>query len=129
MAVTLLIVAGWLVGDVIGGAVARWTLAAGGGLAAIAVAAAKVRWLVAVPVISAAFIGALLGRGVVRALCLPAGCPLTEAVAAVLTGLGALVGVGLVVSLATRSFEEYRQASATHRAPHDEHQADGGAEH
>ena len=38
-------------------------------------------------------------------------------VAAVVTGLGALVGVGLVVALVTRSFDEYHEAVAANRPP------------
>ncbi len=61
--------------------------------------------------------GALVGQGIVRALCLPGSCPAFEATAAVLTGLGALVGVGLVVALVTRSFDEYHEAIAANRPP------------
>ena len=43
-------------------------------------------------------------------LCEPEGCVAFEAGAAIITGIGALVGIGLVVALATRSFDEYSDA-------------------
>lgn len=69
-----------------------------------------VRPLVAAPVGIGAGIGAYLGGTIVGVLCQPAGCPAFEAVAATTTGIGALVGIGLVVALATRSFDEYEEA-------------------
>ena len=47
---------------------------------------------------------------IVGVLCEPAGCIAFEAVAATTTGIGALVGIGLVVALATRSFDEYQES-------------------
>ncbi|MDJ0664500.1 MAG: hypothetical protein QNJ75_08055 [Acidimicrobiia bacterium] len=70
----------------------------------------QVRPLVAAPVGVGAGVGAYLGGKIVSVLCEPAGCPAFEATAATTTGIGALVGIGLVVALATRSFEEYREA-------------------
>lgn len=69
-----------------------------------------VRPLVAAPVGIGAGIGAYLGGTIVGVLCEPAGCPAFEAAAATTTGIGALVGIGLVVALATRSFDEYQEA-------------------
>lgn len=69
-----------------------------------------VRPLVAAPVGIGAGIGAYLGGTIVGVLCEPAGCPAFEATAASATGIGALVGIGLVVALATRSFDEYQEA-------------------
>ena len=71
-----------------------------------------VRPLVAAPVGIGAGIGAYLGGTIVGVLCEPAGCAAFEATAAVTTGIGALVGIGLVVALASRSFEEYRESQS-----------------
>ena len=70
----------------------------------------RVRPIVAAPVGIGAGIGAYLGGTIVGVLCEPAECPAFEAAAATTTGVGALVGIGLVVALATRSFDEYREA-------------------
>ena len=69
-----------------------------------------VRPFVATTVGVGAGLGAFLGGKIVAVLCEPSGCPAFEATAATTTGLGALVGIGLVVALATRSFDEYREA-------------------
>jgi len=104
-----------LVGSVAGWAVDRsaaWATI--GAVVALGIAAMililGVRPLVAAPVGVGAGIGAYLGGTIVGVLCEPAGCPGFEAVAATTTGIGALVGIGLVVALATRSFDEYREA-------------------
>lgn len=76
-----------------------------------------VRPLVAAPVGIGAGIGAYLGGTIVGVLCEPAGCPAFEATATFATGIGALVGIGLVVALATRSFEEYQEAMERGAAP------------
>lgn len=69
-----------------------------------------VRPLVAAPVGIGAGVGAYLGGTIVGVLCEPAGCAAFEAAAATTTGIGALVGIGLVVALATRSFDEFRDS-------------------
>ena len=71
-----------------------------------------IRPVVAVPVAVGAGIGAYVGGTIVGVLCEPEGCPAFEAFGAITTGIGALVGVGLVVALATRSFDEYRESVA-----------------
>ncbi len=76
-----------------------------------------VRPLVAAPVGTGAGIGAYLGGTIVGVLCDPAGCPAFEAAAASATGIGALVGIGLVMALATRSFDEYREATRRGATP------------
>jgi hypothetical protein len=70
----------------------------------------EVRPLVAAPVGIGAGIGAYLGGTIVGVLCEPAGCPAFETVAATTTGIGALVGIGLVVALATKSFDEFQES-------------------
>lgn len=72
----------------------------------------RVRPLASLAVTAGSAVGALVGQRIVRVLCLPSECPGLEAVAAILTGIGALVGIGLVVALVIRSFDEYRTASA-----------------
>ena len=76
-----------------------------------------VRPFVAVPVAVGAGIGAFLGGTVVGVLCEPQGCPAFEAGAAITTGIGALVGIGLVVALTTRSFDEYYEAMQHGKRP------------
>lgn len=76
-----------------------------------------VRPLVAIPVGLGAGVGAYLGGTIVGVLCEPAGCPAFEAAAATTTGIGALVGIGLVVALATRSFDEYQESQQRGVAP------------
>jgi hypothetical protein len=84
---------------------------------ALLVAVFRVRRLVAIAVATGAGVGAFLGGTIVSVLCEPRGCPLFSATAATLTGLGALVGIGLVVALVTRSFDEYREAVARDLPP------------
>ena len=105
---------GWLVEST----VAWITIGAvvGFGIAAMIVVFG-VRPLVAAPVGVGAGIGAYLGGTIVGVLCEPAGCPGFEAAAASATGIGALVGIGLVVALATRSFDEYQEAKDVGAAP------------
>ncbi len=108
---------GALTGSLIGGT--AWVVAAAvvAGIAGVAAGAAGMRPLVALAIAVGTIGGALVGRGVVRALCLPGSCPGLEATAAVITGVGALIGVGLVVALVTRSFDEYHEAVAANRPP------------
>jgi hypothetical protein len=111
-----------LAGGAVGGAVAAGAVGAvvfglvGGALAA-AVVMAQVRWVVALPVIGGVVVGIVVGWSIPHRRCAPDGCPLVEISAAAVTGLGALVGVGLVVALVTRSFDEYREATEQRRPP------------
>jgi hypothetical protein len=54
-------------------------------------------------------VGAWIGREIVRALCLPGSCPRVELAGATVAGLGSLLGIGLVVALVVRSFEEFAE--------------------
>lgn len=108
----LLIVAGAAWGLVIGGLAGATILGIIGVALAALVVVAQIRWLVALPVIAGVAVGAVVGWSIPHRRCAPDGCPAIEILAAVVTALGALVGVGLVVALATRSFDEYRQAGA-----------------
>ena len=76
----------------------------------VVVGLSGVRPLVALSVSLGTVIGVVLGRSIVAVLCAPAGCATMEWIAGIATGIGAFVGVGLVVALATRSFEEYGEA-------------------
>ncbi len=100
-------IAGWLIGQSL-----TWgTVGAVVGLGvAIMILVYRIRPIVAAPVGIGAGIGAYLGGTIVGVLCEPRGCPAFETVAATTTGIGALVGIGLVVALATRSFDEYQEA-------------------
>ena len=101
---------------------AFWDLpgAIAGGLtglvAGVGVFVLGLRVMVATPVLIGTVAGALLGSSIVRALCLPETCHSSEILAAILTGLGSFVGVGLVVALVTRSFDEFREANKGHNA-------------
>lgn len=101
------------------GAEGVWIILGGvAGLAfGIAVVALRIRAVVALSVALGTVIGALLGKSIVRALCLPSTCPAAEGGAAVITAIGAFIGVGLVVALATRSFDEHREAIDAGRPP------------
>lgn len=100
---------GGVVGAVIGGLV--------GAAVGFVVAAAGIRFVVAAPVVVGAVAGGILGRSIVHTLCLPGDCPGAETTAALLTGLGGFIGVGLVAALVTRSFEEYRESRAESPEP------------
>jgi hypothetical protein len=105
---------GWLIGNT-----AEWSI-----IAAVTAAGTTtmihvvgVRAMVAIPVAAGAGVGAFIGGTIVGVLCEPEGCPMFAAGAAIITGIGALVGVGLVVALATRSFDEHREAVERGRKP------------
>lgn len=105
---------GWLVGGGTSGILVGLVV----GLLLGAVAAKlEVRLVVALSVVVGTIAGAFIGRNVVRALCLPGSCPGLEITAAILTGIGAFIGIGLVVALVTRSFDEYYEAVARDRPP------------
>ncbi|MGI9667909.1 MAG: hypothetical protein ACR2N2_12580 [Acidimicrobiia bacterium] len=96
-------ITGWLLAETIGA-----VLGAGLGAAFGVVAGrANVRPAITMTVWVGAMAGALVGASIVETICLPDTCPAMESTAAVVTGLAALVGVGLVAALVTRSFDEY----------------------
>lgn len=100
--------AGWLTGQSLGWGVVGAVIGLG---VAVLIVVFGIRPIVAVPVGFGAGIGAYLGGTIVGVLCEPKGCPAFQATAATATGLGTLVGIGMVVALATRSFDEYREAT------------------
>ncbi|MCP4305279.1 MAG: hypothetical protein GY926_21420 [bacterium] len=125
-------ICGGVVGWLIGSSLAWGTIGAVVGLGvSLMTLVYGVRPLVAAPVGIGAGVGAYLGGTIVEVICEPKGCPAFEAVAATTTGIGALVGIGLVVALATRSFDEYQdavargaQAPTTRCSSHDQTESD-----
>jgi len=108
----VLLTAAGVAGGLLIGATGAVALGVVGAVLGIVVARAGVRWLVAFPVVVGTVAGAVLGWAVTHAFCRPDGCPVGESIAATLTGVGSFIGVGLVVALATRSFDEYRETAA-----------------
>ncbi len=92
------------------GAVVGGTIGVGIGLAGDRF---EVRTVVVASVTAATVTGAYIGRGIVSVICLPATCVALEILGAILTGAGAFIGVGMIVALATRSFDEYRESQET----------------
>ena len=78
---------------------------------------AEVRPIVAVFVIVGTVTGAFVGAAIAALLCQPSSCLGIEIAAAVVTGVGAFVGVGMIAALTARSFDEYRTAVAANRPP------------
>ncbi|HHC07433.1 MAG TPA: hypothetical protein ENK55_01770, partial [Actinobacteria bacterium] len=76
-----------------------------------------VRPVVSGSVLVGAAVGALVGSAIARTLCLPGTCRAVEVAAGLAGGLGAFVGVGIVVALVVRSFDEYREAASRGAPP------------
>lgn len=108
---------GAVAGGILGGNPGLAIGAALGLAAGVAAHYLQVRPLVGISVAASGAVGAILGRSVVSVLCAPSGCPAAEWLAATVTAIGAVVGVGLVVALAMRSFDEYREAIEADRPP------------
>ncbi len=104
---------GWLLGETVG-LVVGLLLGVAFGVGALA---AGMRPLVGVSLVAGATGGAIIGEGIAAALCSPGSCTGVATAAAFVTAIGALVGVGLVVALVTRSFDEYREAVEANRPP------------
>ncbi len=88
-----------------------WTvigLASGLGLGLL-MARVSVRPAVGPSIAAGGLIGAWIGREIIRALCLPGSCTGLEIGGALFSGFGSMIGIGLVVALVVRSFEEYRE--------------------
>lgn len=69
----------------------------------------------AIPTLIGTLIGAGLGWSVTSATCGPEPCLGWATLAAVMSGIIAMVGVGTVIVLAMRSAEEFRSATAEGR--------------
>jgi hypothetical protein len=109
-AASVTVVFGALTGWLMGGFVLAVVGAAIGGLFGVVAGRANVRPAITMTVFVGAMAGALIGSSVVETICLPDSCVAIEATAAVVLGLGALVGVGLVAALVMRSFDEYNES-------------------
>lgn len=111
MVAVLVVVAAGGGGALLGGSIGA-VLGGGAGLvAAVAAGVAGMRPLVTLVVAVATVAGIVAGHSVVEALCRPGSCVPLEITGAAVTGIGALVGTGLVVALVARSFDEYRHGS------------------
>lgn len=86
-------------------------------VAAALIVIGRIKPLVAIPTVIGALAGGVIGAVVVDLLCAPSECRSLQITGAVLTGLGALIGIGVVVSLASRSLDEYHSAVAANRPP------------
>lgn len=106
-------VPGLLLAGPLGGAIGA---ALGGVMGAIA-ERASVRRMVALPVIAGTATGVFVGASIASVLCRPATCTWLEVGAGIITGIGALIGVGMIAALTARSFDEYREAVAAKRPP------------
>lgn len=99
---------GWMAGALFAPAAGWSLLGLATGLAVgWLMARAGVRRAVGPAIAAGGIVGAWIGREIVRALCLPGSCPRVEVAGAALAGIGALLGIGLVVALVVRSFEEF----------------------
>jgi len=90
--------AGWSLVGLALGLAAGWLMARTG-----------VRRTVGPAIAIGGIVGAWIGRAIVRALCLPGSCPTVEIAGATLAGIGSFLGIGLVVALVVRSFEEFAE--------------------
>ncbi len=110
-------IAGALPGLLLAGPVGGLIGAIAGAVMGIGADRASMRPIVAIFVIAGAITGAFVGAAIARVLCLPATCLWLEIVAGLLTGAGALIGVGMIAALTARSFDEYRETTAANRPP------------
>jgi len=70
-------------------------------------ARAGVRRAIGPAIVAGGVVGVWIGREIIRALCLPGSCTTVEVAGAAITGVGSMVGIGLVAALVVRSFDEY----------------------
>jgi hypothetical protein len=91
--------------------------AAVGGVMGVVAERAGVRTVIALAVIGGTATGVFIGASIAGVLCYPSTCLWIEIVAGAATGIGALVGVGMIAALTARSFDEYRAAVAAKRPP------------
>lgn len=98
-------ITGWMLADAIG-AIVGASLGIGFGVMA---GRADVRPAITMTVFVGGATGALIGASVVETICLPGSCTPIAMTSAIVVGLAAMVGVGLVAALVTRSFDEYHE--------------------
>lgn len=111
------VVAGTVPGLLLAGSIGGVIGATVGGVMGIIAERAGVRRMVALAVIAGTATGVFIGASIAGVLCSPASCLWIEIIAGVATGMGALVGVGMIAALTTRSFDEYHAAIAAKRPP------------
>lgn len=104
---------GLLLGGPMGGAVGG----AVGAVMGFVAERAGVRTGVALAVIGGTATGVFVGASIASVLCYPSTCVWIEITAGAVTGIGALIGVGMIAALTARSFDEYRGAVAAKRPP------------
>lgn len=112
-AVAVGMVPGLLLAGPIGGAIGATV----GGVMGIVAERAGVRRVVALAVIAGTATGVFIGASIASVLCRPVTCLWLEITAGIVTGVGALIGVGMIAALTARSFDEYRDAVAAQRPP------------
>lgn len=100
---------GAISGFMIGGTAAAVVGTVLGSAFGLVAARANVRPAITMTVWVGAMTGALIGASIVETICLPDTCVALESTAAVVVGIGSLIGVGLVAALVTRSFDEYNE--------------------
>jgi hypothetical protein len=111
------IVAGLVPGLLLAGPTGGVIGATVGGVMGAVAERAGVRTVVALAVIAGTATGVFIGASIASVLCYPSTCLWIEIVAGFATGIGALVGVGMIAALTARSFDEYRAAVAAKRPP------------
>ena len=111
------VVAGMVPGLLLAGPIGGAIGAAVGGVMGVIAERAGVRRVVALAVVAGTASGVFIGASIASVLCYPATCLWIEITAAVVTGIGALIGVGMIAALTARSFDEYRAAVAAKRLP------------
>ena len=111
------VVAGLVPGLLLAGPTGGVLGATVGGVMGVVAERAGVRAIVALAVIAGTATGAFIGASIASVLCYPSTCLWIEIVAGFATGIGALVGVGMIAALTARSFDEYQAAVAAKRPP------------
>lgn len=111
------VVAGLVPGLLLAGPTGGVIGATVGGVMGVVAERAGVRAIVALAVIAGTATGAFIGASIASVLCYPSTCLWIEIVAGFVTGIGALVGVGMIAALTARSFDEYQAAVAAKRPP------------
>ena len=110
-------VAGMIPGLLLAGPIGGAIGAGAGGVMGVIAERADVRTVVALAVTAGTATGVFVGASIASVLCFPSTCLWIEIAAGVATGLGTLVGVGMIAALTARSFDEYRTAVTANRPP------------
>lgn len=108
---------GLITGSLLGGTATAIAGAAIGIVFAYGAARARIRPTVATTVFAGASAGVLIGSSIVETICLPDTCVGLEITGGVVIGLAAMIGVGMVAALVTRSFDEYNESVVQGKEP------------